>query len=228
MLESKQRLEVAAKKLEIVQKDLREERARAGREANLRAQNENAGTEKLQKTIVDLTQKHETAVAEARSGPMRRSGRSTPCSASSIARWSRSATNMRARIAKRSCAVSSKPRHARHCIAPRTFRPDTNARQPRQKTLARAADERSKAFEREAEQLRSEMAGLRAGHDARTRASETAEGAHHRTAVGDRTTSRRRRDAASRRRERVPAVRQRGGSGALVLSYRARIRKTRR
>jgi len=65
LLESKQRLEVATKRLDNAQKELKEARARSERESALRAQTDTSGTDKLQKSLVELTTKHEAANAEA-------------------------------------------------------------------------------------------------------------------------------------------------------------------
>ncbi len=65
LLESKQRLEVAAKRLESVQKELKDERARSEREAINRVQSANADHEKLQKNYAELAAKHEAVTSDA-------------------------------------------------------------------------------------------------------------------------------------------------------------------
>lgn len=65
LLESKQRLEVAMKRLESTQRELKEERARSEREAFNRAQFTNTDHEQLQKNFAELAARHEAVTVEA-------------------------------------------------------------------------------------------------------------------------------------------------------------------
>lgn len=65
LLETKQRLEVATRRLDAAQKELKDARALGEREAALRVKAETSGAGALQKTIAELTAKHEATTAEA-------------------------------------------------------------------------------------------------------------------------------------------------------------------
>lgn len=65
LLETRQRLEVATKRLDAAQRELKEARALSERESALRAKAESGGAGALQKTIGELTTKYEAAIADA-------------------------------------------------------------------------------------------------------------------------------------------------------------------
>jgi CheY-like chemotaxis protein len=65
LLESKQRLEVASKRLDNTQKELKDARAIAERESALRVRAETVGAGTLQKNLTELTAKYEAANANA-------------------------------------------------------------------------------------------------------------------------------------------------------------------
>ena len=65
LLETKQRLEVATRRLDTAQKELKEARALNERESALRAKAETSGAGSLQKALTELSTKYEAAIADA-------------------------------------------------------------------------------------------------------------------------------------------------------------------
>ena len=203
LLETKQRLEVATKRLDAAQKELKEARAQTEREAALRAKTETSSTGALQKTVGELTTKYEASIADAQKraeaaatkiNVLQRELDRTLASLSQEHNRADREARLRAQLEAaaretlhRTADVSAS--HQREAVEARELAQtaeqraaaaEEKARMAREQTeaadeRARAAEERALLLEQQFQQLRFELSELRTSHDEKDGLAASAE-----------------------------------------------------
>ncbi|HEX9163409.1 MAG TPA: hypothetical protein VF980_17000, partial [Thermoanaerobaculia bacterium] len=203
LVDARKRAEAAAAKVNALQSELAEERARAEREAELRSEIATTGAERLQTSLLELNAKHEAALGDAQkradaastrlNAMQRELDRTLASLADEHARADRQ-SSLRSQLEAaaratlhRTADVSAghqreaeEARGATRLAEERARAADERAQSLEERARAaedaiRTAEQRAVALEQQVEQLRFEISELRGSAGERSRAAESAQ-----------------------------------------------------